>query len=236
MLFRSIRVKGSSSNSMSFNRQMGGGGGGGGTSTGAGGGGGGCWIDHPFALNGASASWNAYITIGAGGAVNTNGSGTLVPGIPGAGGGGAGGSPGSKPGKVGSDNPGYPNTAGSGGGACSWQTPSSGIPGGAATPTSFAHPDSTVWVYRQSGGLGKDAWWTHNAWGGYYAGGGGGGSAYGSPDYGVGGAGGGGNGGDASMDGIPGTDYTGGGGGGAQLAPQSSGAGGKGIVIIKYII
>ena len=67
-------------------------------------------------------------------------------------------------------------------------------------------------------------------------GGGGGGSAYGSPDYGVGGAGGGGNGGDASMDGTPGTDYTGGGGGGAQLAPQSSGAGGKGIVIIKYII
>ena len=37
------------------------------------------------------------------------------------------------------------------------------------------------------------------------------------------------------MNGIPGTDYTGGGGGGVQNSGQDGGAGGKGIVIIKYI-
>ena len=37
------------------------------------------------------------------------------------------------------------------------------------------------------------------------------------------------------MPGIPGTDYTGGGGGGVQNVNQDGGAGGKGIVIIKYI-
>ena len=70
--------------------------------------------------------------------------------------------------------------------------------------------------------------------GGIY-GGGGGGAEYGNPERGEGGAGGGGNGGDPSMPGIPGTDYTGGGGGGVQNVNQDGGAGGKGIVIIKYI-
>ena len=189
-----IRVKGSSTGSMSFTREMGGGGGGGGTSTGAGGGGGGAWVAHPFELLGQSASWSSYITIGSGGAVNTNGSGTLVTGIPGAGGGGHGGSPGDKPGEPGSDNPGYPNTAGSGGGACSWNTPSSGHPGGSGSPATISYPgvgqpepvggnyqQANALVYRYAGGLGKDAWHTSPSWGGYYAGGGGGGAGGNGP-------------------------------------------------------
>ncbi len=66
-------------------------------------------------------------------------------------------------------------------------------------------------------------------------GGGGGAASYNMPGFGAGGAGGGGNGGDDNMNGIPGTDYTGGGGGGVQNSGQDGGAGGKGIVIIKYI-
>ena len=78
-------------------------------------------------------------------------------------------------------------------------------------------------------------YWIHEVNPGGLYGGGGGGAAYASPGFGAGGAGGGGNGGDGNMPGIPGTDYTGGGGGGVENPGQNGGAGGKGIVIIKYI-
>ena len=78
-------------------------------------------------------------------------------------------------------------------------------------------------------------YWIHEVNPGGLYGGGGGGAAYAMPGFGAGGAGGGGNGGDGNMPGIPGTDYTGGGGGGVENPGQNGGAGGKGIVIIKYI-
>ena len=80
----------------------------------------------------------------------------------------------------------------------------------------------------------RDYWIPEVNPGGLY-GGGGGGAEYAMPAFGAGGAGGGGNGGDPNMSGTPGTDYTGGGGGGMQNPAQNSGAGGKGLVVIKYI-
>lgn len=69
---------------------------------------------------------------------------------------------------------------------------------------------------------------------GLYGGGGGGG---GYPGYSpTGGTGGGGKGGAAAVDAEPGVDYTGSGGGGADAQGSNAGQGGKGIVIIKYVV
>ena len=80
----------------------------------------------------------------------------------------------------------------------------------------------------------RDYWIPEVNPGGLY-GGGGGGAEFNMPTFGAGGAGGGGNGGNPGMSATPGTDYTGGGGGGMQNPAQNSGAGGKGLVVIKYI-
>ena len=69
---------------------------------------------------------------------------------------------------------------------------------------------------------------------GLYGGGGGGGGYPGNSPS--GGTGGGGAGADGPVDALPGVDYTGGGGGGADDAYTNSGHGGKGILIIKYVV
>lgn len=66
-------------------------------------------------------------------------------------------------------------------------------------------------------------------------GGGGGGGGYPSTSP-AGGAGGGGAGGSGAKDAEPGIDYTGSGGGGADGVGSNAGSGGKGIVIIKYVV
>lgn len=66
-------------------------------------------------------------------------------------------------------------------------------------------------------------------------GGGGGGGGYPSTTP-SGGTGGGGGGAQSDIHAIPGVDYTGGGGGGADGAYSNAGHGGKGIVIIKYVV
>jgi len=69
---------------------------------------------------------------------------------------------------------------------------------------------------------------------GLYGGGGGGGGYPSSTPS--GGTGGGGAGALNTVDAIPGVDYTGSGGGGADGASTNSGHGGKGILIIKYVV
>lgn len=69
---------------------------------------------------------------------------------------------------------------------------------------------------------------------GLYGGGGGGGGYSGTSPS--GGTGGGGAGGAGAVDALPGVDYTGGGGGGADGAASNPGHGGKGILIIKYVV
>jgi hypothetical protein len=69
---------------------------------------------------------------------------------------------------------------------------------------------------------------------GQYGGGGGGGGYPGTNP--AGGAGGGGAGGSGAKDAEPGIDYTGSGGGGADDVGSNAGSGGKGILIIKYVV
>lgn len=67
----------------------------------------------------------------------------------------------------------------------------------------------------------------------YAGGGGGGGYPATSP---AGGTGGGGDGGNGTSSAFPGVDYTGSGGGGADGLGSNGGSGGKGILIIKYVV
>ena len=215
--------------------------GGGGGNTGGGGGGGAGGL---LAFTSQSISTAQTVTVGAGGAVSSNGADsqigalTLVKG-----GGGGGGNPGLTGGSGGGGGSTY-----SGGAATSGQ----GFAGGAGAGLAFPNDASgggggagAVGATGTSatggaGGIGSSA---YSSWGAatisgqlvsstrYYAGGGGG---YGRTTSGAGGSGGGGA-CNTSTGATAGTVNTGGGGGAFQDAGGSS-AGGSGIVIIRYTI
>ena len=215
--------------------------GGGGGNTGGGGGGGAGGL---LAFISQSISTAQTVTVGAGGAVSSNGADsqigalTLVKG-----GGGGGGNPGLTGGSGGGGGSTY-----SGGAATSGQ----GFAGGAGAGLAFPNDASgggggagAVGATGTSatggaGGIGSSA---YSSWGAatisgqlvsstrYYAGGGGG---YGRTTSGAGGSGGGGA-CNTSTGATAGTVNTGGGGGAFQDAGGSS-AGGSGIVIIRYTI
>lgn len=202
----------------------GGGGGGSEAVIGAGGGGAGGMLESTsYSLN---RSTNYTITVGSGGAINTNGSNSVFDTITTTGGGRGGYRTGNEQG----------GNGGSGGGTASitGETPGTGITGqgfGGGTGSQGGNFPST---YQAGGGGGASEAGNTNgqSYGGdgrsssitgtatVYAGGGGGaaGSSYGTRP---GGAGGGGN------EGSTGTQQTGGGGG-------ANASGGSGVVIIKY--
>ena len=201
------------------------GGGGGGYDYGGGGGAGGLIYAAAHSVSPGDIS----VTVGAGGACQTNGANSVFDSLTAVGGGRGGTRTGTVHGSVG----------GSGGGGCY----SAGVGGAGTESQGYAGGNAVCAAYQGAGGggaggIGENAFNCGNAGGDggvglqysisgantYYAGGGGG--AY----DGVGGAGGG---GDAS--GFAGTANTGGGGGGSMDGSCEGGAGGSGIVIVKYL-
>lgn len=188
---------------------VGGGGGGVQTSSHGGGGGGGYTATHSALPN---VNTDYPVVIGAGGAVNSNGSATSAFGVSANGGetgsskdGGNGGSGGG----VGSSS-GAGGDGGSDGGNGTSKTGTGGT-GQGTTTRAFGELDGTL-----------------------YAGGGGGCSGAYNYDGGAGGAGGGGTGASgATFAGTSGTVNTGGGGGGGYNNTGAAGSGGSGIVIIR---
>ena len=226
-----------------------GGGGGGGTVNGRGGGGGagGLVYSDSYSITPGAKT----ITIGAGGAQDTNGGNTVFGDITAIGGGAGGGYSiaGSDGGSGGGGGPaggtgglatqgnsdgatGYGNKAGD-----SWEDhPNGRSTGGGGGAGAIGRGISTGEIPTGGAGLAYSISGTST----YYAGGGGGGSTLeDQPIYkeGAGGNGGGGDGASvAVLNGVDGTANTGGGGGGASFdgSPGNGGAGGSGIVIISY--
>jgi len=202
------------------------GGGGGATSNGGGGGAGGLLASSSVLSAGVSYT----ITVGAGGAANTSGTNSVIPGIAtaiggGNGGGGAGGSggggttaaggagttgQGSAGGSGSTDGATYARGGGGGGASAAGTNGTSGVGGNGGNGSSNSISGSAV----------------------TYAGGGGGGTF--STGAGSGGTGGGGAGALPSNVGTAGTANLGGGGGGGGSG-AAGGAGGSGIVIIAYL-
>lgn len=197
---------------------VGGGAGGGAAATGGrGGGGGGRTLTHLSIELQANTAYT--ITVGAGGASNSNGgttsafgyaiSGGNTPGnvVPG-GAGGSGGGAGGRDGYFLNGAPGGSN--GSAGGSLEYD---SGGAGQGTTTREFGETSTTL-----------------------YAGGGGGGAYYKNNGVGgAGGAGGGGKGGNSSNNGSDGTANTGGGGGGSGYTTAIGGTGGSGIVVMRNL-
>ena len=212
----------------------GGGGGGGGTYAG-GGGAGGYRTASSFAV---SAGTPITVTVGAGGAVEVNGSNSVFSSITSAGGGYGSVSTNGSSGGSGGGSYGYPNGAYTGGAGNTPSTsPSQGNNGGNGISDNVSYTNSGGGG--GAGAVGGNATSSQSGNGGNglassitgtsvtRGGGGGAGShpAGGSP--GTGGTGGGGNGGFSPNNGTPGTANTGGGSG-------SNNTGGSGIVIIRY--
>lgn len=177
------------------------------------------------------------VTVGAGGASNTNGSNSVFDTFTATGGGTgntAGGSGGGKiysqaaPGAAGTSGQGYAGGAGSGSYTGGTYYPSGGG-GGAGGVGGNGNNNNTA----GTGGPGVSNSISGSAV--VYAGGGGG-ACYGggTPGYGDLGGGGGGAGAYPSTVGGDGTDGLGGGGGGGGSPNYAGGAGGDGIVILKY--
>ena len=238
------------------------GGGGGGKSVDASyaGGGGGAGGFREFMAQAITAGTYA-VTVGSGGALNTDGSpstfnsetsyggGYGAAGVQGGfNGGSGGGGSGGQPGGTGSTIPGTStptNSQGYNGGSGHSGGGQGGGGGGAGGAGGNASPPSTA----NSGGIGKVAFSGDTgipasygtpgpSAGRWFAGGGGGGtwsSSYGTQG-GAGGAGGGGNGGGPYPGpGYPATDYTGSGGGGPDYV-NPGGYGGHGLVLIRYAV
>ncbi|MDP2656703.1 MAG: hypothetical protein Q8P11_04025 [bacterium] len=227
--------------SMSVNALIVAGGGGGGSGRGGGGGAGGVRTSA-LSLN----AGDIAVTVGAGGAANTNGSNSVFSTITSTGGGRGGGesgygvattgaSGGSGGGGVASGEAGGAGNAGS-------FSPVEGYAGGAGGPTGNylagggggAGAIGASGAVSSNGGVGISSSLSGSAV--YYGGGGGGSGNSGTP--GTGGNGGGGNGTVTSgATGGAGTANTGGGGGGGSGTESrgTGGAGGSGIVIIRYI-
>ena len=215
------------------------GGGGGGSvnlQTSGGGGAGGVIQNNSYVLTSGSKT----VTIGNGGAINTNGQNSVFDtltaiggghggggsGVAGAVGGSGGGGNSGSAGGAGTAGQGYAGSAGSG----------TGYPGGAGGGAAEAGHAQVGSNGGENGGNGIQSSISGTAT--YYGGGGGGAAGYASPIAGgIGGLGGGGNGsvttGGASGGGVPGTPNTGGGGGGSNNY-SATGIGGSGIVIVRY--
>jgi hypothetical protein len=236
------------------------GGGGGGTPLAGGGGAGGLRSTVTTTGGGGSlesalslASETGYtVTIGAGGAVNANGSNSVfssitstgggrggyysaTPGATGGSGGGGGGGDGTLAGGSGTANQGYAGGTGNDGAASGYVTRVGGGGGGAGAVGANANGATSV---AGNGGAGVQitalATPTQTGASGYYAGGGGG-SIQASGTAGTGGAGGGGTGG-ANVYGTSGVANTGGGAGGTGQASGTASTGGSGIVIVRYAV
>ena len=236
------------------------GGGGGGTPLAGGGGAGGLRSTVTATGGGGSlesalslASGTGYtVTIGAGGAVNANGSNSVfstitstgggrggyysnVAGATGGSGGGGGGGDGTVAGGSGTANQGYAGGTGNDGAGSGYVTRVGGGGGGAGAVGANANGTTSV---AGNGGAGVQitalATPTQTGASGYYAGGGGG-SIQASGTAGTGGAGGGGTGG-ANVYGTSGTANTGGGAGGTGQASGTASTGGSGIVIVRYAV
>jgi hypothetical protein len=236
------------------------GGGGGGTPLAGGGGAGGLRSTVTTTGGGGSlesalslASGTGYtVTIGAGGAVNANGSNSVfssitstgggrggyysnVAGATGGSGGGGGGGDGTVAGGSGTANQGYAGGTGNDGAASGYVTRVGGGGGGAGAVGANANGATSV---AGNGGAGVQitalATPTQTGASGYYAGGGGG-SIQASGTAGTGGAGGGGTGG-ANVYGTSGVANTGGGAGGTGQASGTASTGGSGIVIVRYAV
>jgi hypothetical protein len=210
-------------------------GGGGGSGNGGAGGGAGGYIQNLGVLVTPGATYS--LTIGAGGAVNNNGSNSTGFGQTSNGGGtggpqgGSAGNGGSGGGAAGAGGAGTYNTSvgtgtsgqGNNGGYGWLQNESDGGGGGGGAGANGGNGGTNV---GGTGGIGR----TFN--GTYYAGGGGGGTYVNGGNY-PGGLGGGGTGGRTNGPaGTAGGTNTGGGGGGAG---GTAGAGGSGVVIIRYL-
>jgi hypothetical protein len=219
----------------------------------AGGGGGGSQVDSVLNGGGGGAggllattatlsSGTAYtITVGSGGAVDTNGSNSVISTVAtsvggGKGGGltqpttgGDGGSGGGGNAKVAGGSAGGSGTAGQGNGGGAGQGSGGNFLGGGGGGASASGASG---VSSGNGGAGAS-----NSISGasvFYAGGGGGGGNSGF--FGTGGVGGGGRGGtNVTNSAVAGTANTGGGGGGSANNFTAAAAGGSGIVIISYL-
>jgi len=224
-----------------------GGGGGGsdvGSRAGGGGGAGGYLTASGFAV---AATTITGITVGAGGATDTNGSNSVFSTITSYGGGGGGGaSPTNDVGNVGGSGGGGENALGGaaspagqgyGGGTGSYSGKYAGGGGGGAGQVGFSSNATTDWAVGGYG-LTSSIDGTSTQRGG---GGGGGKSDTNYSDTTSGGAGGGGHGGDRNTSSAPtvGTANTGGGGGGGSYPSgstyQTGAVGGSGIVIIRRL-
>lgn len=221
-----------------------GGGGGGngdvGNSTGGGGGGGGAG-GVLYTSPGASYSAGTYtVTIGAGGAANTNGSNSVFDTLTAIGGGyGGHQSVNSGNGNTGgSGGGGEQNSGGAGGAGTAGQGNTGGNPnvsgsagGGGGGAGSAGGNGATLGV---GGAGGNGAMNSISGASVTYASGGGGGEGGATGTGGTAPAGGGGNGGSVGGNGSAATANTGGGGGGAGNQSATGGAGGSGIVVVRY--
>lgn len=205
------------------------GGGGGGTSNRAGGGGaGGYQANTSFTVTAQAYS----ITVGGGGAINTNGSNSVFDTITAIGGGSGGnrgvaGSAGGSGGGSGSASSaaGGSGSQGNNGGT---NTQSLAAAGGGGAGSAGGNDSATNIAGNGGNGIANSISGASVT----YAGGGGGG---GDGAKGTGGTGGGGDGGTTSLNAVAGTANTGGGGGGGgDSATSNSAAGGSGIVIISF--
>ncbi len=213
-----------------------GGGGGGNYYYGGGGGAGGFLAGSEYAVTAQSYT----ITIGAGGAAQTNGQNSVfdtITAIGGGAGGSASGSGGGSGGGGGNSSSTYgEGTGGQGNNGAGGVT---GVPngGGGGGGAGAAGSCGSCGDPKGNGGNGAESSISGSAV--YYAGGGGGGRNANSADHSEGGLGGGGNGGICgSENGGNGTANTGGGGGGGSgycLGSAAGGSGGSGIVIIRYL-
>jgi hypothetical protein len=245
-----VNTSGPGSSTVDYLVVAGGGGGGGNPGNGGGGGSGGFRTNFPSSCAGVPVTAQAYpITVGAGGARQTNGNNSIFStitstaggsGAPGGLGGGGTGNSGGSGGGGGGTNPGPGGAGGSGNSPPT--SPSQGNNGGAGAGGITAgggggagavggNSNGTV------GGNGGNG--TANSITGSpvtYAGGGGGGIWNGvTGPGGTGGSGGGGNGPipPAGADGVAAVANTGGGGGGGGTSGAGA-AGGSGIVVIRY--
>ena len=221
-------------------------GGGGGASGGSGGGGGAGGLQL---LSAQSLSTTNYsVTVGAGGASDTQGNNSQLGALTASVGGGKGGS-GVPGGNGGSGGGAYPGEVGgtatsgqgnNGGAGGTFTSPYSSGGGGGAGAVGTA--GNSAASQSGAGGAGTN---TYSAWlsvtglgvSGYIAGGGGGGA---NTQYGgTSGAGGSGGGGAGGNPGVAGTANTGGGGGGSATQPGGAGTGGiggSGLVIVRYAV
>ena len=221
-------------------------GGGGGASGGSGGGGGAGGLQL---LSAQSLSTTNYsVTVGAGGASDTQGNNSQLGALTASVGGGKGGS-GVPGGNGGSGGGAYPGEVGgtatsgqgnNGGAGGTFTSPYSSGGGGGAGAVGTA--GNSAASQSGAGGAGTN---TYSAWlsvtglgvSGYIAGGGGGGA---NTQYGgTSGAGGSGGGGAGGNPGVAGTANTGGGGGGSATQPGGAGTGGiggSGLVVVRYAV